>query len=163
MTLPEPILAWWDARESREQKLLLVAVVFAVAAGLYALVNPVISMYATASREFQIADADRRWLEEQVRALSAIRTEAGGTLPVHLSPEELRKRVEADLEKKGIRGEVEIRDFNGVRFVQARIEDGAGQDVMRWIEELSNGGYAVASFDLKNKGGRLSGSVSIGS
>lgn len=162
MTLPEPILAWWNARESREQKLLLIAAVFVVVAGLYSLVNPAISMYAAASREFQTADADHRWLKEQVRALSAIRSEAGGALPVNLPPEEVKKRVEADLQKKKIKGEVEIRELDGVKLVQARIEAGSGRDVMRWIEELSNGGYAVASFDLKNKGGRLSGRVSIG-
>ena len=95
MTLPAPMLAWWSARESREQKLLLSALVFAVAAGLYWMIQPVIVMHRTAGEAFRAAEGDYQWLRAQVDALARMRAEAGGILPVNLPADAIREKSKA--------------------------------------------------------------------
>ena len=161
MTLPQPLLAWWNARESREQKLLLVGAVFAVAAGLYAVVQPMISTHRVASETFQFADADYHWLKGQIAALARMRTQAGGALLVNLPPQAMKEKLESDLQKKSLKGKVAIEENANMQYIKVTLDSGDGRAVMRWIEELTNDGYAVFGLDFKNQGGRLSGTVTI--
>lgn len=161
MTSLEPLLSWWNTRESREQKLLLFAAAFAAAAVLYATVYPVFLRYADANDKLRTADEDYRWLERQVSVLSSIRSQAGGVLPVNLPAREIKEKVERDLEKKKIKGAAVVEDVDGVERIKVVVEGARGGDIMRWLEELINGGYAVSAFELKNTGGRLTGAVVI--
>ena len=161
MSLFEPITSWWHTRESREQKLLLVAGAFAVVAALYTGLSPMFLRYSTAAEALRTADGDYRWLEEQVSSLADIRSKAGGVLPVYLPAEEIKMKIERDLEKNKMQGAVVIEAAGDANTVKVTIEGGQGRDVMRWIEELASGGYSVSAFDLKNKGGRLTGVVVI--
>ncbi len=161
MTLPEPLLAWWSARESREQRMLLVGAAFAVAAAAYALVYPVFEMHATAGREFQAADGDYHWLKQQVRALGEMRSEAGGALPVSLPLDEAKAKIESDLKKRKMKATVAVRNADGAKHIEVEFESSSGREVMRWLEALTNGGYTVSGLDLSNSGGRLSGTVVI--
>ena len=161
MTLPEPMLAWWNARESREQKLLLVGAVLIVVVGLYSLIQPVISMHRVAGEDFQSAEAEYHWFKAQIAALGRMRAKSGGTLPVNLPPLAIKQKLEGDLKKKSLKGKVTIKDDAGVKGIQVKLEGGDGRKVMRWIEELANGGYAISGLDFKNAGGRLSGTIMI--
>lgn len=161
MSLFEPVVSWWNSRESREQKFLLIGGVFAVVAAAYAGLSPAFLKYSAAAAALREADGNYQWLEEQVALLAQIRTQAGGVLPVSLPAEEIKAKLEGDLEKKKLKGAVSIEDAGGARTVRVAIEGGAGGAVMRWIEELVVGGYAVSAFDLQNQRGRLSGVVVI--
>lgn len=161
MSLFEPVVSWWHTRESREQKLLLIGGVFAAAAVLYSGFSPVVLKYSASVEALRTADADHRWLKEQVLLLSEIRTKAGGVLPVHLPAEEIKAKIEGDLQKKEMQGVVVIEGVGGVNTIKVTVEGGRGGDVMRWIEELAGGGYSVASFELRNRNGRLTGVVVI--
>ena len=162
MNIPESVFAWWNARESKEQKLLLVGGLFAVAAALYALANPILSMYQASVQQFRQADSDHLWLKEQVQTLEQLRSEAGGALPVFLSPDGMMKKIKADMKKKKFKGKVAVENVDGVQRVRVKLDGNDGRQVMRWLEELANGGYIVSSFSLGNKGGRLSGTIVIG-
>lgn len=161
MSLFEPIVSWWQTRESREQKLLLIGGVFAAAAALYSGFSPVVLRYSTAAEALRTADGDHRWLKEQVSLLSEIRSKAGGVLPVYLPAGEIKAKVEGDLKKKKMEGAVVIENVGGAETIKVTVEGGRGGDVMRWIEELANGGYSVSAFELKNRNGRLTGVVVI--
>ncbi len=161
MTLPAPLLAWWNAREDREQKLLLGGAVFAAVVVLYALIYPVFAMHSTASKAFQTADGDYHWLRGQIRTLAEIRAETGGALPVFLPANEIREKLESDLKKKTMKGRVAVEDVGDATRIKVRLESGEGRQVMRWLEELGNGGYTVSALSLKNRGGRLTGTFTI--
>ena len=161
MNLSESLFAWWSARESRERKLLLTGAVFAVAAALYTLVNPLLSMHRASLEEFRVVEGDYRWLKEQVLVLAEIRSEAGGALPVYLSPERAKARIEAGMKEKALKGKVSVEAVDGGGRVEVMLENSEGRKVMRWLEELANGGYAISEISLSNNRGRLAGSIVI--
>ena len=156
------IVAWWSARENREQKILLAGAVLAIAALVYTLVYPVFMTYTTAVKALDVADEDYHWLEEQVRILSAIRSEAGGALPVSMPVDEIEKKIKSDLEKKKIKNEIKIEEIGGAKRINLTFEGDKGKRIMHWLEELNRDGYTLSQINLKNKDGQLVGTVTIG-
>lgn len=159
--LSNTIMSWWTGLEGRERNLLLAGAVFSVAAGLYTLVFPMFEMHAAASEEAVTADRDYHWLKEQVRALEQVRDAAGGVLPVTLPAGVVRDKIEKDLQGRNFRQTIEIESTGTSERVKVIFERVQGEQLMGWLEELVNNGYAIAEIKLRNSNGRLTGTVAI--
>lgn len=162
-SLSDSAQQWWAQRDSREKKILGVFGVFLVCFGLYAgIFKPVVGGYLELQRQYQQADIDYRWLQDQIVLLNRLKAESGGILPVALSAADLKREIEEDFDTLKISADINILTEGDKDFVEIYVEGVAGTKLMHWLEKMSQKGRGIRTLDLDNNTGQLSGAIVLG-
>ena len=152
----------WQQREPREQKLLAILFLCFIGAALYlGIFKSIVGGYFEIKEEYQQADNDYRWFQNQTVALNQLKTETGGVMPSMIEAGELKSEIEKEFERARISAVVEVVSKGQEELVEIDVRSVSGKRLMRWLETMSNRGRTIHTFKLINKGGKLSGTILI--
>ena len=161
--IPESSRQWWQKREPRERKILVVFFLFAIGAGLYiGVFEPIVGAYWEVQKRHDQADSDYRWLQDQLVVLNKLKAEAGGILPTAIAADDLKEEIEREFDKLKISADIDIVTQGDREVVEIDVRGVDGRKFMRWLENLSNKGRSIQALDLNNNTGKLSGVVLVG-
>ena len=144
----------WNEREPREKVLLIVLLIFVIAAGFYAMVyQPLQNQYAQAQIQYQQADKDYRWLRSQIATIAELKNAARGADLAMAGIGKLRAEIDQSLQKHKLRADVALIDEEeGGKLIEIKLKDAGGRKVLKWLEESMQNGHLLHTFDLNHKG-----------
>ncbi len=150
----------WQAREPREQVMLIATVVLLTAFVFETFAyQPLRANYDSSVTRHAAATDDYRWLQSKARTVKDLRANSSAT--VTMTAEQKRDAIEQSLLESGMEFDMEVFDEEeGKGILAVRIKIAAGRSLMRWVGKRIEDGYWLRELSLKaNPRGDVSATV----